>query len=482
MSERELQRVEVLSQVADGTMSVTMAAAVMDRSARQVQRLLRRFRTEGAAAIRHKARGRRSNNRVHDGVRDYALTLIRESHADFGPTLAAEKLAERHGLVVSRETVRTWMIEGGLLLSRAQRRRFHRPRLRREAYGELIQIDGSDHRWFEDRGLPCTLLVFIDDATSRLMQMRFVPSESTFAYFEALELYLQEHGRPVAFYSDRNTIFRVARQDAQSGHGMTQFGRALSELNIEILCANSSQAKAASSAPTARCRTVSSRSSASPASRPLPRRTRSCRASPHRRTPVSPRRQPVRTTCTGLSTCRRIGSATSSAGATNDMSVSSRVLLTSTARSCSTRPPSPGSRRQVRRHLRLSRWPFRGPLEGPAADLQRLRQGSARQSCRGHRKQAPRRRPRPYPGPAERRGTLKEAAAGRQASDQAHEDRTTQSRRLEPKAGAPPSRQRSQGDPRGRSGLRSLTSPPRPAHGSSRAPLLLCAPGDILTW
>ena len=95
------------------------------------------------------------------------------------------------------------MIADGLWLSRAQRRRFHRPRLRREAYGELIQIDGSDHRWFEDRGPPCTLLVFIDDATSRLMQMRFVPSESTFAYFEALELYLQEHGRPVAFYATR---------------------------------------------------------------------------------------------------------------------------------------------------------------------------------------------------------------------------------------------------------------------------------------
>ncbi len=150
MSERELQRVEVLSQVVDGTMSVTMAAAVLGMSARQVQRLLRRFRTEGAAAVRHKARGRRSNNRVHDGVRDYALTLIRESYADFGPTLAAEKLAERHGLVVSRETVRTWMIADGLWLSRAQRRRFHRPRLRREAYGELIQIDGSDHRWFEE--------------------------------------------------------------------------------------------------------------------------------------------------------------------------------------------------------------------------------------------------------------------------------------------------------------------------------------------
>ena len=96
-------------------------------------------------------------------------------------------LAEKHGLKVSRETLRGWMIEAGLWLSRQQRRRFHQPRLRREALGELVQIDGSEHRWFEDRAEPCTLLVFIDDATGRLMQLRFVPSESAFAYFEALQ-------------------------------------------------------------------------------------------------------------------------------------------------------------------------------------------------------------------------------------------------------------------------------------------------------
>ena len=135
------------------------------------------------------------------------------------------------------------MIAAGLWLSRKQRRTFHQPRLRRESFGELIQIDGSEHRWFEDRAAPCTLLVFIDDATGRLMQLRFVDSESTDSYFEALHGYLEMHGCPVAFYSDKHTVFRVAKQDAQRGHGITQFGRALSELNIEILCANSSQAK-----------------------------------------------------------------------------------------------------------------------------------------------------------------------------------------------------------------------------------------------
>ena len=171
------------------------------------------------------------------------MELVRRSYRDFGPTLAAEALQERHGIKVGRETVRKWMAADGLWLSRKQRRTFHQPRLRRESYGELVQIDGSEHRWFESRGEACTLLVFIDDATSKLMQLRFVPSESTESYFKALRGYLDSHGCPVAFYSDKHSVFRATRQEAKGGQGMTQFGRALAELNIEILCANSSQAK-----------------------------------------------------------------------------------------------------------------------------------------------------------------------------------------------------------------------------------------------
>ncbi len=242
MSERELHRIEVLSEVVEGRRTLASAAIVLSLSVRQVQRIVRTFCLEGAPALRHQSRGRRSNNRIKDGVRDLALQLVRERYADFGPTLAAEKLAE-HGFSVSRETLRKWMADAGIWLSRQQRRTFRQPRLRRECYGELIQIDGSDHRWFEDRGDRCTLLVFIDDATGRLMQLLFVRSESAFTYFDALELYLKVHGRPVAFYSDKHSVFRVAKKESMNGQGMTQFGRALSELNIEILCANSSQAK-----------------------------------------------------------------------------------------------------------------------------------------------------------------------------------------------------------------------------------------------
>jgi transposase len=222
---------------------VAAAAAVLAVSERQAYRLLARYEVDGGSGLIHKARGRVSNRSRNEGIRKYAVELVKTRYADFGPTLATEVLLDKHELRVGRETLRRWMMAEGLWLSRTQRRTFHQPRLRRESYGELIQIDGSDHRWFEQRGEPCTLLVFIDDATSKLMQLRFVPSESTDSYFEALDGYLTTHGCPTAFYSDKHTVFRVNRPDAKGGSGMTQFGRALAELNIEILCANSSQAK-----------------------------------------------------------------------------------------------------------------------------------------------------------------------------------------------------------------------------------------------
>jgi len=136
------------------------------------------------------------------------------------------------------------MIEAGLWKPRRQRAaQIHQPRNRRACVGELIQIDGSDHAWFESRAETCTLLVYIDDATSRLMQLHFVPTESTFAYFETTLAYLERHGKPVAFYSDKASVFRSTQESTESGRGVTQFGRVLYELNIDSWCANSSQAK-----------------------------------------------------------------------------------------------------------------------------------------------------------------------------------------------------------------------------------------------
>ena len=243
MSDQDVRRIKVLTEVLAGRRTTESAASLLDVSLRQAQRLVARYRDGGGGALIHRARGRAASNCLNEGLRDYVLELVRQQYRDFGPTLAAEVLFERHGAKVSRETLRKWMLEAGLWLSHKQRRTLHQPRLRRESYGELAQIDGSDHRWFEGRAEACTLLVFIDDATTKLMQLRFVASESTASYFQALHDYLNAHGCPVAFYSDKHSVFRVARREAKGGQGMTQFGRALSELNIEILCANSSQAK-----------------------------------------------------------------------------------------------------------------------------------------------------------------------------------------------------------------------------------------------
>jgi hypothetical protein len=145
---------------------------------------------------------------------------------------------------VSNETVRKLMMEVGLWRTRAQRKpRVQQPRPRRPCFGELIQIDGSEHRWFEQRAPICVLLVFVDDATSQLVGMRFCESESTFEYMEATKQYLLEYGKPVAFYSDKHAVFRVNKISATHGEGLTQFGRALHELNIESICANTAPAK-----------------------------------------------------------------------------------------------------------------------------------------------------------------------------------------------------------------------------------------------
>jgi hypothetical protein len=243
MSKREFDRLSVLLGVQSGRLRIADACTLIGLERRQVFRLLRGLKEDGAVSLVSKRRGKPSNNRLPAETRDLALSLVRERYRDFGPTLAAEKLAQ-HGCVVARETLRGWMIEAGLWIDRRHRLPSpHQPRRRRECLGELVQIDGSEHAWFEGRGGPCTLLAFVDDATSRLMLLRFVASESAFDYFRATRTYLETHGKPVAFYSDKHSIFRVNTKDPIGGDGVTQFGRALAALNIDILCANTPQAK-----------------------------------------------------------------------------------------------------------------------------------------------------------------------------------------------------------------------------------------------
>ena len=243
MSDGELSRLEVLRDLDRKRLKTKAAAQLLGLERRQVFRLLKAYRKEGPAGLISKRRGRSSNRRKPETVRNQTLSIIREQYWDFGPTLAAEKLREVHQITLGRETLRLWMIQAGIWADRKQRKQVHQPRHRRECVGELVQVDGCEHWWFEDRGPQCTLLVFVDDATGRLMHLQFVESESTFAYFHAARAYLEAWGKPVAFYSDKHGVFRVNHPGALGGDGMTQFGRALHALNIDIICANSSPAK-----------------------------------------------------------------------------------------------------------------------------------------------------------------------------------------------------------------------------------------------
>jgi hypothetical protein len=244
MTMRELDRLKCIQGLIDGQLKQTAVAARLGLTTRQVRRLVRRYEQQGPIGLISRLRDRPSNRRLKPDAAEHAFGILRSTYADFGPTLAAEKLRERHGVDLAVETVRSLMVAGGLWVPRRLRTpKIQQPRMRRACIGELIQIDGCEHHWFEDRGPACTALVFIDDATSRLMQILFNGTESTFGYFEATRRYIDQHGKPLAFYSDKASIFRINKASATGGDGHTQFGRALFELNIDGICANTPAAK-----------------------------------------------------------------------------------------------------------------------------------------------------------------------------------------------------------------------------------------------
>lgn len=243
ISMNELQRVKIIEAVVERRLSGVKAAERLNLTERQISRLRRRYEQLGAVGLASSKRGKPSNRLSPENLRTRVLSIVRERYPDFGPTLAREKLQECHGITLAKETIRRWMYDAGLWIPRKQRPpKIYQPRNRRACYGELIQIDGSDHYWFEERAPSCTLLVFIDDATSKLMALHFTQTESTFSYFEALRKYLDQHGKPAALYSDKFSVF-YAKNRNDAGDGVTQFGRAVYALNIDSFCANTSQAK-----------------------------------------------------------------------------------------------------------------------------------------------------------------------------------------------------------------------------------------------
>ncbi|ELH4834731.1 ISNCY family transposase, partial [Vibrio harveyi] len=243
MNDHELQRFSIIQDVLNNKLKRRDATSILGISYRHLSRILKAFKELGVESLAHGNRGRPSSNRISDDTKLHVLKLISEYYLDFGPTLVHEKLTEVHGFNISLETLRQWMIADALWVPHSKRKpRIYQPRYRRDCLGELIQIDGSHHDWFEGRSDKCCLLVFIDDATGRLMNLRFSETESAFDYMLATRKYLNEHGKPIAFYSDKHSIFRV-NQEKHKQVGQTQYGRVLKELGIELICANSSQAK-----------------------------------------------------------------------------------------------------------------------------------------------------------------------------------------------------------------------------------------------
>ena len=243
MSQKEVKRAQVLDMLKEGKISQQEAAQRMGISTRQARRLAKHYLAAGLSGLASEKRGRASNRRLDETIRATAIELIGAHYRDFGPTLANEKPAELHGIRLSVESARQLMMRAGYWKPRRGGAVCAHPmRERRTRFGEMIQIDGSPHDWFEGRGERCTLLVFIDDATGKLTQLRFMHTETTPGYMRVLHDHILAHGVPVALYSDKHSIFRINAKDADP-EAETQFTRAARELGIECIHAHSPQAK-----------------------------------------------------------------------------------------------------------------------------------------------------------------------------------------------------------------------------------------------
>ena len=242
MSPKELIRLDAIAALASGQLKQREVALRLGLSLRQLKRLVRAYRQCGPAGLLSRRRGQPSNRRTDPRLLAAAIARVRERYNDFGPTLACEKLAELDGIIIKRERLRQALIEAGIWKPKRKRRAMlHPPRERRPQSGELVQGDGSPHDWFEGRGPRCSLVLFVDDATSAIGAALFTPRESTEAYFALIKTYIEQHGKPIALYVDKFSVFKATNPGKNDDR--TQFSRAMEELGIEIICANSPQAK-----------------------------------------------------------------------------------------------------------------------------------------------------------------------------------------------------------------------------------------------
>ena len=247
MSRKERKRLEAFSRVKRGGLSLVEASELLGLSYRQTKRAWSRYQSEGDAGLVHRLRGRAPNRHSPEEVKQQSLALYRQQYADYGTTLAAECLEKEDGVKVSVTTLRRWLLQAGLLDRRRKRRQHRRRRARREHLGDLVQMDGSFHDWFEGRRGWATLMVMIDDATG-MMTARFYEKESWASSSDSFQRYARRHGVPRGLYVDRHGIYRPESEPTDADlldncPAETQFGRAMRELDVELILARSPQAK-----------------------------------------------------------------------------------------------------------------------------------------------------------------------------------------------------------------------------------------------
>lgn len=244
MSQKEADRLHVMKLFFNNDITQKKAASMMGLSKSQTIRIKKAYKLFGPSGLISKRRGKPSPNKIPDKILLEAISIINKKYFDFGPTFACEKLREKHNIKISIESVRKLMIKEGLWKDRKHKQVIvHQMRSRRSRFGELIQIDGSYHYWFENRADKCCLLVFIDDATSKITTARFCNHETTDDYLDALKEHLNNFGKPKSVYSDKHQIFKVNNKKNITGDEITHFSSVLKNLDIDLICANSPQAK-----------------------------------------------------------------------------------------------------------------------------------------------------------------------------------------------------------------------------------------------
>lgn len=243
MNKAELEQVGIFERLVKKELKQKEGAKILDLSIRQVKRKVKEYRKSGAASLVHGNRGKESNRVTDKEKAQQAIGLIKKHYSDFGPTLASEALEERHGIIINHETLRKLMIKEGIRKSRYKKAVVkHFWRERKECFGEMVQLDGSPHHWFEDRADPCTLIAFIDDATSQILWLEFTKSESTESLMKSTRSYIEKFGKPASFYADRGVVYKVNNNNPDNDK-ITQYKRALDELHTKLIHARSPEAK-----------------------------------------------------------------------------------------------------------------------------------------------------------------------------------------------------------------------------------------------